>query len=99
VSSLVAVWTFGSGSPSNADYGVQHQPPSAWLLMTSAPVVLSGYETKIGSCVSECEAHHAEMSEVPSTLKQKLAHELANAKLIALSDVKSAIKPETRIGP
>jgi hypothetical protein len=39
------------------------------------------------------------MSEVPSTLKEKLAHELVNAKLIALSDVESAIKPETRIGP
>jgi hypothetical protein len=31
------------------------------------------------------------MSEVPSTLKQGLAHELANAKLIALSDVGGAI--------
>jgi hypothetical protein len=30
--------------PSDADYSVHHRPPSAWLLMTSAPVVLSGCE-------------------------------------------------------
>jgi hypothetical protein len=43
------IWTFGSESPYNADYGVQQQPSSAWLLMTSAPIILSGYEIKIGS--------------------------------------------------
>jgi hypothetical protein len=31
------------------------------------------------------------MSEVPSALKQVLAHELVNAKLITLSDVRGAI--------
>jgi hypothetical protein len=42
------VWTFGSESPSYTGYGIQHRPLPAWVLMASAPVVLSSCETRFG---------------------------------------------------
>jgi hypothetical protein len=43
------IWTFGFESPSDVDYDVPRRPPTAWLLLSFALVVLSGCETKIGS--------------------------------------------------
>jgi hypothetical protein len=43
------IWTFDFGSPSDTDYSVHRRPLTAWLLLSSAPIILSGCETKIGS--------------------------------------------------
>jgi hypothetical protein len=59
LSSDDVIQTFGSQSPFDADRDARHRPPPAWPLMTSAPIVLLGHETRIGPWVSECEAHRA----------------------------------------